>query len=345
MREDLLGYLMSALEPHEMRQVEQELRARPALREELEYLQRTIAPIDRAIAVQPVIETPIDLVARTMAIIPPMLAGTPSGSTISLTPATESGRTLRHRWADLMVAGAAAAAVLCLLIPTIARERYEARKLACQDHLRQLGTAITAFVLQDHRNLLPKIAEEGSEAFAGMYAVRLADHDLLQEAALKWCPDIEKSTAQPADNSALLLVKSHNLHQANERNDIDGLRLLQQSAGGNYAYTLGVVDGGRYDAPRYEGRSQFAVLGDTPISGTEVGDDVVVEKLRWSHGDNGANLLFEDGRVQFVDMSSGRQFPDHPFFNHRGSFEAGVNIDDASLAPSWRPPFIPVRQR
>ena len=36
---------------------------------------------------------------------------------------------------------------------------------------------------------------------------------------------------------------------------------------------------------------------------------------------------------------------DHPLRNDHGQVEAGVTIDDASLAPSWRPPFINVRQR
>jgi len=64
-----------------------------------------------------------------------------------------------------------------------------------------------------------------------------------------------------------------------------------------------------------------------------------------SHGGNGINVLFEDGRVQFVTLSAIDELPDHPLLNHRGLREAGVNIDDASLAPSWSAPFIDAVQR
>jgi hypothetical protein len=344
MREDLLGYLLSALEPHEMRRVEQELRSQPALREELEYLQRTLEPLDRAMGELPVIETPPDLVSRTMAMLPEMQFGQPATVSVAMAPVVEERRSNRNTWSDLLVATLASVALLGLLFPSIARGRYQARKTACQDHLRQLGTAITQFVLQDHHESLPQIAESGSEAFAGMYAVRLAEHDLLQEAELKWCPEMAMpSTDVPI--AADHLVKLEDLRKTVKRGDVNKLRWLQQTAGGHYAYTLGVVDGDRYRAPHYEGRSTFAILGDSPISGTEIAEGVDAQKLRWGHGDSGANLLFEDGSVRFLDMARSMDFPDHPFFNQRGAFEAGVNIDDASLAPSWRAPFINVRQR
>jgi hypothetical protein len=354
MREDLLGYLLSALEPHEMRQVERALQSQPALREELEYLQKTLEPLDQATADLPVIETPSDLVARTLANLPALELGvsrvSPSFSTLTLSPASDGRRSLRRTWSDLLVASLASAAVLGILIPSIARERYEARKIACQEHLRQLGTAITQFVMQDEKDSLPQIAQSGPEAFAGIYAVRLADHDLLNEADLKWCPEVDgPGVENPGVNASVddtnKLVKLSDLRRASSQGEIEKLQYMQQTAGGHYSYSLGVVDGDRYVAPQYESRSTFAVLGDTPISGLEVADGVNVEKLKWGHGDSGANLLFEDGSVRFMDMSRAAQFPDHPFFNHRGSFEAGVNVDDASLAPSWRAPFISVRQR
>jgi len=366
MREDLLGYLLSALEPHEMRRVEQELRKSSALREELEYLQAKLQPIDDACESIPVYETPPDLISRTLAALPDLAfrdcafidhaallndahsdEWTP---TIAMAPITEIRRSFRSGWSDLIVASLASVAVLALLIPNIARGRYEARKLACQDHLRQLGTAISQFVMLDNHDSLPSIAENGPEAFAGIYAVRLADHDLLDGGDLRWCPEsgtptLIGSTTEEAKPDADALIHSGDLTRASKRGNIDRLRYLQQTAGGNYAYNLGVVDGERYKAPRYEGRASFAVLGDAPISGAEFVDGVDVDRLQWSHGNNGANILFEDGSVRFMDMSQSMQFADHPFLNHRGSIEAGVNIDDASLGPSHRPPFVSVRQR
>ena len=56
-------------------------------------------------------------------------------------------------------------------------------------------------------------------------------------------------------------------------------------------------------------------------------------------------MLYEDGRVRFIPLAALETMPDHPLLNHRGEVEAGVSVDDAALAPSWRPPFVNVRQR
>ena len=70
-----------------------------------------------------------------------------------------------------------------------------------------------------------------------------------------------------------------------------------------------------------------------------------IDANRIGHSGFGINVLYEDGRVQFISLSSLETMRDHPLMNHRAQPEAGVNVDDASLAPSWYPPFINVRQR
>ncbi len=106
--------------------------------------------------------------------------------------------------------------------------------------------------------------------------------------------------------------------------------------------TLGVVEDDRFAPPRFEARSAFAVMSDAPIDGIASGDGVAG---RIGHSGQGINVLFEDGRVRFIPWHGLDRMLDHPLLNHRGDVEAGVNIDDASLAPSSRPPFIGVQQR
>ena len=359
--EDLLGYLLSALEPHEMRRVERELSDDPLLQAEFENLQRQFAPLDEALAAQSVFESPPDLIARTMAKVPTFEAAVPRGllTPSSMLPSSELRNSPRSTWSDILVASFASVAVLGLLIPSIARGRYEARKTECQEHLRQIGTAITQYVTRDRREFLPQIAERGYEAFAGIYAPRLAGQGLLDQGEFRWCPEDELPTVDSkafsvnvaptpdpvVDSFVDHVAQVEDLRTAHEAGNVDKLRWLQQTAGGSYSYTLGVVEDGQYVAPHYEARGTFAVLGDSPVEGGETTDGVDVQKLRWAHRGNGANVLYEDGSVRFLDMTNLSRFPDHPFFNHRGSIEAGVNVDDASLAPSWRPPFISVRQR
>jgi hypothetical protein len=134
------------------------------------------------------------------------------------------------------------------------------------------------------------------------------------------------------------LVTSEDLYSAT----VDRLRRIQRFVGGDYAYNLGVVDENGFRPARYESRSSFAVMSDAPMTGMPGGK---IQADRIGHSGLGINVLYEDGRVQFLPLHSLQSMPDHPLLNHRGRVEAGVNIDDATLAPSSRPPFVDVPQR
>ena len=192
---------------------------------------------------------------------------------------------------------------------------------------------------------LPQVSEQGPEAFAGVYTVRLHDAGLLEDQSIRWCPSLElpAETVSPVDSSVRLVsanrvVSAQQLHDAT----VDQLKQWQRSLGGHYAYTLGVVDRDTYLSPRFEGRSSFAIMSDAPMITLT---NRVIPESKIGHDGFGINVLFEDGRVQFYSLSSLESMPDHPLLNDRGDAEAGVNVDDASLAPSWRPPFLNVRQR
>ncbi len=238
-------------------------------------------------------------------------------------------------WLDWIGGATAAAVILGLLLPSIAEGRFEARKVACQMHLRELGTAITQFVNRDSQHRLPAVAESGPEAFAGIYAVRLSDAGLLPDASLRWCPSMATPKASAVTLTPINAVESiEDLHHASA----DGLRQIQQIAGGHYAYALGGVDHqDRLKAPRFQCRASFPVMSDAPPAGFNHLDDL---RRLVGHGGQGINVLFEDGRVQFIALPMLNSMPDHPLLNNRGKAEAGVTIDDASLAPSWGAPFI-----
>ncbi|TWU59085.1 hypothetical protein Poly51_18710 [Rubripirellula tenax] len=358
MHEDLLGYLLGALEPHEMRRIGQWLKEDPDARRQLAEVQRLLEPLENAPSVE---SPPPDLVARTMANLPPLPGREPSQPELDsarsetpatgdpnrgaaalapmnsrLDPSTHQGWT----WLDWLVSASAAAVVLALLLPSIAEGRFEARKTTCQDQLRQLGIAITQFVSRNEQSRLPAVSDSGPEAFAGVYAVRLREAGLLGDDSIRWCPSLDPPTSQSADELVDLteLVSVKQLYDAS----LDRLREIQQYAGGHYAYTLGVVEKDQLTSPRFESRSSFAVMSDAPLAGIPTEANLATSI---GHSGVGINVLFEDGRVQFLPVASLASIPDHPLLNHRGQGEAGVNIDDASLAPSWRPPFIDVRQR
>lgn len=366
MHEDLLGYLLGALEPHEMERVAQMLRDDPAAREELERIEASLKPLEDNY--QPVEPPPSDLVERTLASLPPLppmepvdgeaslgveagdaldaaIAGAgpeqngvgPEQDGVSLAPmqdAVEGPKNPSAAWVDWASGAVAGAVLLGLLLPSLAQGRMEARKTQCQDNLRQQSTSITEFVNRDAQHRLPAVAQEGPEAFAGVYAMRLREAGLLPNDSVRWCP-----TNQRPEGDAAKLVSLQTLRSAG----VDKLREYQRFAGGHYAFTLGVIDQDGFRPPKFESRSSFAIMSDAPLTG--VSSDGKVQAERIGHGGYGINVLFEDGRVEFIALESLDSMRDHPLLNHRGQVEAGVNVDDATLAPSWYPPFIEVKQR
>lgn len=435
MREELLGYLLSALDPHEMRLIDQRLREDPQLREELAEVERTLRAVDASMADNALADIPADLVSRTMSFIAQADTGDWEGGgkkacaedsqrfPVAMRPESDFRPKRERAWADVLVSGLAAATLLAITFPTIQQFRAETRKNSCQNNLRQLGIALSQFVFSRGDSQLPGVAEAGAESFAGMYAIRLADIELLNDREWLHCPSRDTSTLEmepmpppPSRQTSHLLVggqgggatgqggnpilpsrsrietsnlgpatlrpgnlgsgnrefenrgaellasgaaprggqsrlsthpeliRSEHLRAAVAVSDYSLLRWIQRHAGGHFAYLLGVVDDSTYKAPRYEGRSAFAVLGDAPIAGHQGTEAVDVTKLRYSHGE-GANLLFEDGSVRHVLPAQMAELSDHPYINHRGAIEAGMNIDDAVLAPSWVGPFPRKRQR
>ncbi len=346
MHEDLLGYLLGALEPHEMRRVDRWLRDDPDARRQLAEIERLLRPLQDQ--PQPLEFPPPDLISRTMASLPSSAAPTESPNVVSSAMATASLAPMQENidpprargwtWFDWSASASAAAIVLALILPAIAEGRFEARKTACQDQLRRLGIAITQFVSRNEHSRLPAVSDSGPEAFAGVYAPRLRDAGLMEDESIRWCPSLDLPNKLDMTDAAIQLVSVSQLHDAS----FERLRQIQQFAGGQYAYTLGVIERDRLASPRFESRSTFAVMSDAPLAGMPTQSNLADS---FGHGGVGINILFEDGRVQFVATESLGTVPDHPLLNHRGDAEAGVNIDDASLAPSWHPPFENVLQR
>ncbi|MCC9602400.1 hypothetical protein LOC67_17760 [Stieleria sp. JC731] len=345
MHEDLIGYLLGALEPEEMQRISEWLKDNPEGQAELARLEKSLRPLEDGFEA---IEAPSDdLLARTLAAIPdgiPPSSESPKSDDhkVSLSDVELSRESMRppSRWSVMDSIGGllSVAILLALLLPTVAAGRFEARKTACQDNLRLLGTALMQYVTRDHQGRLPQVRPSGPEAFAGVYAIRLNDAGLLPEGQPQWCPSMTPLKLEKNDPHHLLEDASYQLPAANQLRElsVNELQWLQRYAGGHYAYTLGVIGDHGYSSPQYEGRDSFAVMADAPITSLDADGTTVT---RYAHGGKGINVLYENGAVRFVSLDAIDSMRDNPFLNHAGAAEAGVNIDDASLAPSYLPPF------
>ena len=176
MREDLLGYLLGALEPDEVERIEARLEVDPQLQEELREIERSLRPLESEAEN---FEPPVDLVSRTMDFIE---ASKPEPAKVQMSESRlEHGSGRRLRIPDALVAAVSLIAFGGLLFPAILEGRFESRRTQCQDNLRQLGIALTSFTTLDPTGRFPEIALDGPLAFAGIYSVELKDRNILDQ--------------------------------------------------------------------------------------------------------------------------------------------------------------------
>lgn len=349
MREDLLGYLLGALEPDEMQRVARAVRTDPAMAAELERLQAALRPLE---AGDDLFEPPADLISRTLGAIDRYDAehdasgtdgphgagsrgaaarGTAARGTAARgaagrrrgTPAGFARSAGQWRLVDCLATAGAALILAGLVLPGVLRGRSLARQEGCQQVLREGGWSLIQFAMRADDQRFPQVAPEGPEAFAGIYALVLNDAELMSEPTPLWCPSLNV----PAQWEGRPIPSVAEVSSA----DPQRLAWIQRVAGGHYAYSLGVRERGHYVARRYEGRTNFAILADAPME--------TLAEWAVAHEGRGVNVLFEDGRIRFLARGSLDGLVDHPFLNRDGAVEAGVDPYDAALAPSWRSPF------
>lgn len=319
-REQLLGYLLGALDDVERLEVEQQLAANPDWNDELESLALSLEPLAETYEE---FEPPAGLAERTCSLIAGRSTVTPAGR--SLHPATHSEVRGRGRWsiADVVVMAGICLAGAMLFFPAISQSRYAARLQACQNNLRELGFALIDYSEKAGQGHFPEVPVEGNRAVAGIYAPVLLDAGYLTDERKIICP----SSTLAQQTEAWKLSSLDEIDRASGRK----LLLIQRSIGGSYGYNLGVVISGRHRAPRNLGRTHFALMSDAP--------SLQLAGLRsTNHGGRGDNILYEDGHIGYVVESHAEG--DDPFVNRLGWREAGIDANDAVVAPSFAPPFV-----
>jgi hypothetical protein len=329
-REHLLGYLLGALEPAEMEEVERELENNPQLRRDLAAIEAALTPLgfpereDDASFEPP----PVGLVARTCEfvedakedLIPramPVKDATPMSSEVALAPRG------RMRWADVVVTGSVLLAALALIFPAILASRQSTQIAACQDNLRHLGLAVSQAAGMASDGRIPAIPVSGNRSTAGIYSALLQDKQLLDEPGRLVCP-----SSDLAERASTFRIPT--LGEI-DRAAGEALVNLQLTMGGSYAYNLGYLENGEYKAPKYAGRSHYALMSDAPVTFRP-------ERRTNNHSGRGQNILSEDGAVKFV-VDPCHDLADDPYFNRSGLVAAGVDCADVVLGESIAKPI------
>ena len=316
MREQLLGYLLGALDDSEHRQVEEHLQRDPQAQRELELLAGGLQPL-KADADHH--EPPRGLALRACEAV-----DAHRQPVVLDTPFADSPR----RWAliDVAVAAGVMLAVAAVFFPAVNHARAMARRAGCEDNLRQLGAALVSYS-EHHSGNFPSIEAETPLSVAGVYAPKLKSEGWIDNDRTFICP----ASPLVAERNTFRVPSLKQLSQATA----EQLRQWHRTMGGSYAFSLGYLDAdNKYRPARNQQRANYALLADVPnLDGPSEEGPVHVSA---SHGGCGQNVLFEDGHVEYIltCTCTADGCIDNIYLNARNQIAPGVNSNDAVLARS-----------
>ena len=361
--ETLLGYILGGLSDQENAEIEALLIGNPSLQQRLRDLRSLLEPLaEEQRAEEQLAEESQEQAINPSDSLSDSLSDNLSGGqpeTLDLPPAGLIEQTLRAiqqqsnspsptqafalsqqfhsaesqstrvAWLDSLVALAAGIVVLSFLLPGILRWRESARQHECAENLRHLGSALISFAQFQPTHRLPAIEPQGPLSFAGVYAIRLQDKELLDTKRWLQCP------GEPSSPWLANIPTSQQYLQAPESKRY----VWRMLAGGDYSYHMGSIVEDKYQAPSIESSARVAWIGDRwPAELHTEPNDEDFEL----HGNRGLNVLYYDGSVQWLKLPKLQKLAsiDHPYLNHHLKVAPGIGEADACLGPSHLLPAI-----
>ncbi len=331
-QEELLGYVLGALDAQEQRNVQQLIDQDPELEEQLLAIKNSILPLDcldtsgprpglarrtcEMVACGQPEQQHADFSATLLPIqnvdVEPKLTVAERNEISSLPPSSWS-------LPNFVVAVGLMAIVAGILFPTISYTRFNSRLMACQDNMRELGTAFMQFS-DTNGGYFVEIPRSGNLAANGCYAAILKDRQLVEDDQLFACAGIG-SDAPPVYIPSVETIMAASGDQ---------LCHLKRSLG-HYGYTMGYCDERGYCPPQNRGRTNVVLLADMPSLNA-------AGRVSANHCGWGQNCLFEDGHIGFVCGESIGE--DAIFVNDYNLVAPGCRPDDNVIAPSHLSPAV-----
>ncbi len=331
MRDELLAYLLGDLSPQEKERISERLQNDPIWQRELETLEACLKSQE---ADSESNSLPADLVDRTCSLVK---RATHHGSNslhdslhkaqASLTESHE-GAVSPRRWslADLTIAAGVLMALGMLLLPAVRESRDAARRLKCQNNLKNLGTALVEYS-ERYGQGLPHI-ELGENA--GSFVLDLAESNLLSREALYEllvCPSSPLADAVFAGSARIHIPTQQQLDQASP----EMLALVRKWMAGSYAFRIGYRDKrGRYRHVEFSNSPNAPMLADAPSIS-------VAGFQSPNHGCAGQFVVFQDLSVRYFKQCSPNENTNF-FLNDDHQHAAGRHIRDVVLARSEADP-------
>jgi hypothetical protein len=311
MEENLVGYLLNALDDDVQRQVEASLRESAELRSRVELLQRALAPLaaDRQAP-----DPRPGLVLSTLAHIAEYkcrkLPAAPP-------PPRSQSQPVSRYW--LRRADALVAALLLIVLGGLGsslllhlwRDYYG--RTACQENLLRLWTGLQRYC-DVHDGNFPIVEEKGPHGVAGIFVPVLGDSGMLGPDVSVGCPAQER---RPPEHRSV-----REMEELYER-DPARFRAEALKLAGGYAYTLGYVDAAGYHGLRRDFGDHLPIVADRLESLTQVNSI--------NHGGAGQNVLYIGGHVEWHTNRFAGINGDDIFVNRHGKLLAGEGREDTVL--------------
>jgi hypothetical protein len=331
MEENLVGYLIDALDPETRARVQSQLETDPEVRARLELLRTGLASL-RADAEPPA--PPPGLVIATLARVAAYhtrprgkCAALPAGPPL---PLSESAGPVPQRGApwfrrpDWLVA-----AVLLFLVgglATTALVRYwrNSQQLACANNLRILWGELQEYSDQNEGRF-PQTEKQGPRSVVGIFVpvLREAGFPVPQSALV--CPAEGGPPPRPVS-----LDELERLH----RTDPARFRVVASDLAGCYAYSLGYAEGPTYHGPRRDLGDDMPLLADRPRP-----DSVFPPQGNsLNHGGAGQNVLHIGGYVRWCRERTVGPGGDDIYLNRNQEVRAGLGPQDSVLGASIATP-------
>ena len=335
MDDDLIGYLLNALDLPAHQAVEQYLERSPEARRRLALLRRALMPLGYDDEVAP----PPDLVANTLRRIVAYRCrrgapaeGTNGRDVVPLgsvgPPPSRPVRRSRWRRADVLVAASVLVLAVLLIPPAILYLRHREGVANCAHNLHLFHNAFMQYAQRpDRAGFLPRPDANGPLAVAGIYGPELRTAGCWDDAMRVNCPGVVR---EPCGGPPPTLEELRTHFAAGDA------REWKRRVGGCYGYHFGYVDEqGHYRAIHRAMEFDTPILGDRPPRAAESPSWCTANSP--NHGGYGQNVLFLGGHVRFETSRQVRN--DDLYLNRVGGMAAGHGPRDAVLALSEAAPF------
>jgi hypothetical protein len=322
MDENLVGYLLKALDGETQREVEAYLCAQPEAAKKLELLRQALQPL--AADSQPITPPP-GLRMRTLARIAEYRCRDFPRAFVA--PPIHSRSPARTWWrrADVLVAAAVLLVVLPLIPPGLNRLRQQHGITECKNNLHNIYMALWNYS-DRHGGALPRVEEQPPRHVAGIVFPILREENLLGSDVSAGCPAMG-SYPPPA-------ISVEEMQRQMEMGPKEFRQCARQLIG-CYAYTLGYRDSQDHlRGLRFGSNDHLPIMADRPPFEQTNYRTVRGMKNSPNHGEAGQNVLFLSGQVIFCTDRTVGVYRNDIYLNKRGLPEAGVDPSDSVLGGS-----------